>query len=108
MTDTEKRIAIAKLCNIEIVSDGITHHLTPCGKNNAYLTECPDYLNDLNAMHKAEKMLTEEQRGEFLNHLCVIVRQDHKAEAGPMTAIITAFFASAAQRAEALIKTLNQ
>jgi hypothetical protein len=66
-----------------------------------------DPLGDLNAMHVAEKVLTDEQRGQMMDALCEIVRRDHNPEAGPMTAIIAAFFATAAQRAEAFLRTLN-
>jgi|688.fasta_scaffold223537_6 hypothetical protein len=67
-----------------------------------------DPLNDLNAMHESEKVLTDEQRGQMINALCEIVRRDHNPEAGPMTAITAAFFATAAQRAEAFLRTLNR
>jgi hypothetical protein len=43
----------------------------------------------------------------MMDELCEIVRREHNPEAGPMTAIIAAFFATATQRAEAFGKTLN-
>ena len=57
----------------------------------------PDYLNDLNAMHEAEKVLTDEQKREYRICLfrlcdCYAGREVH---------------ATAAQRAEAFLKTLN-
>jgi hypothetical protein len=61
-----QRIAIAKACDLAIVSDGITHHLTPCGKKTeldpegCLLKECPDYLNDLNAMREVLQWLFRE------------------------------------------------
>lgn len=69
--------------------------------------EVPNYPFDLNAMQEAEKILTDEQRGQMMDALCEIVRRDHNPEAGPMTAIIAAFFATAAQRAEAFLRTLG-
>lgn len=65
MTNEQINIAIAKQLGLTIVSDGITHCLTPCGpkteKNpeGCLLEECPNYCNNLNAMHKAEKLISE-------------------------------------------------
>ncbi len=59
-----------------------------------------DYLNDLNAMHEAEKVLTDEQRVEYVSRqLWGIVPDKHR--------FAHYFFATAAQRAEAFLKTLN-
>ena len=58
----------------------------------------PDYLNDLNAMHEAEKYLDNPANTELYNHyeklLCDLT-QGHPA------------FAKASQRAEAFLKTIN-
>lgn len=59
--------------------------------------QLPDYLNDLNAMHEAEKMLTEEQFSKYVWTLL----GDGKIECREFLA------ATARQRAEAFIKTLN-
>lgn len=72
MTPEEKRKAIAKL-------SGWTHE--PAGKDSfgvayaefwrnehATITALPDYLNDLNEIHKAVMSLTKEQR-EMVNHM---------------------------------------
>ena len=76
-------------------------------KTGAWFDVLPDYLSDLNASAEAEKGLTDEQRGQMMDALCEIVRRDHNPQAGPMTAIIAAFFANAAQRAEAFLRTLH-
>ena len=57
----------------------------------------PDYLNDLNAMHEAENVLTNEQWWLFVEFLTEI-------RGGGVALCISA---NAAQRAKAFLKTLN-
>jgi len=78
--------------------------------------ELPDYLNDLNAMHEAEKVLTYKvaERGEisqrslYIQILAGIMAgpRDHLGDGPPICFSDTAF-ATAAQRAEAFLKTLK-
>lgn len=56
------------------------------------MPEPPDYLNDLNAMHEAEKTMTGLQRDAYFDRLVWF---------GPP------LFATAAQRAEAFGRTLG-
>jgi len=59
----------------------------------------PDYLNDLNAMHEAELLLNNEQAGEFervLRRVCFGLSYRN---------VISA---TAAQRAEALLRTIGK
>jgi len=56
----------------------------------------PDYLNDLNAMHEAELTLTDEQWERYWHELNGIV-----------LGVLYLPRATAAQRAEAFLKTLN-
>ena len=58
--------------------------------------ELPDFCNDLNAMHDAEKVLVREQRFAYWHELNNIVM-----------GTVHVAFATAAQRAEAFLKTLN-
>lgn len=60
----------------------------------------PNYLNDLNAIHEAEKALSEHQRDTYYQWLCLISRVKGKHVDYSVTA-------TAAQRAEAFLKTLN-
>jgi hypothetical protein len=107
MNAEEQRIAIAEACGLTIVSDGIMHHLTPCGKKTErdpegfLLKECPDYLNDLNAMHEAEKTLNQIKAAEYARALTAIAWQSEQPVFAPMTA-------TAAQRAEAFLKTIKK
>ena len=64
--------------------------------------DLPDYLNDLNAMHEAEKMLRKPMKGSDTD--TIIGDRMHKyAEL-----IGYAFDATAAQRAEAFLKTIGK
>ena len=65
-----------------------------------YNSKIPDYLNDLNAMHKAEKTLNPIQAAEYARILTSIAWQSEQPVFAPMTA-------TAAQRAEAFLRTLN-
>lgn len=70
----------------------------------------PDYLNDLNAMHEAEQGLTDKQRKNFVNQLWVKVNPDLATkwdEAGTL-AFFDYICATAAQRAEALLRTIGR
>ncbi len=74
---------------------GKEHWIGPSGKLNTEVTtdQLPDYLGDLNAMHEAEKVLTGIQLAEYSIWLQKIEDYD--------------FLATAAQRAEAFLKTLG-
>ncbi len=63
----------------------------------------PDFLNDLNAMHEAEEILTDNQRMHFRGELVEMMRPKYGFE----SACLMAIHATAAQRAEAFLKTLN-
>lgn len=83
MTETEMRIAISEKCGLEDI-----HHATRNGKRDIngvrllYLSsatggerECsdvPNYPEDLNAMHEAEKVFTPQQLGNYWVWLCDI------------------------------------
>ena len=64
-----------------------------------------DYCSDLNAMHEAEKVLSATQRITYADQLCIIwTGRDDRAV--PIWFWITE--ATAAQRAEAFLKTLGK
>jgi hypothetical protein len=60
----------------------------------------PDYLSDLNAMHEAEKILSQQQARDYAEHL------GHSAQDGTWAGCHI-WYQSAAQRAEAFLRTLN-
>lgn len=87
MKPKEQRIAIGEACGI---------HIPPCHKNNGLYRDLvmPDYLNDLNEMHTAEKVLTDEQAHRYEMHL--------------VESFTYPTMATAAQRAEAFLRTLGK
>lgn len=66
----------------------------------------PNYCNDLNAMHEAEKILNEKQQVWYLQKLTHV---RYKQGVGGMIGcmIDKTTFATAAQRAEAFLRTLD-
>jgi hypothetical protein len=103
MNDQEINIAIAELCGwTKVFSDewGPLRGLKSGDKFYAgcAFTTVPDYLNDLNAMHEAEKVLVGKNNWE----LCEYVHKLHTATNSWIA------FATARQRAEAFLRTLGK
>ena len=110
MNPKEQRIAIAGACgwtnlelkqlfeteedNVKLALVGSPPGITGGGKR------VPDYLNDLNACHEMEKSLTDDQTEDYLINLAWNDRDKIMDEH-------VLAFATAAQRAEAFLKTLN-
>ncbi len=103
MTPEEQRIAIAEACgwkNVDAGSGrvwGVTtrHKGTPSEFD--VCVDVPNYPNDLNAMHEAEKVLTNEQLEVYCNIL-------HKPNHG----VYWAIHSTASQRAEAFLRTIGK
>jgi hypothetical protein len=96
MTPAAQRIAIAVAC-------GWTDTQIIDGKYGQ--TDVPDYLNDLNACHEMEKVLTLGQRVIYADNLCIIwTGRDDRAV--PIWFWITE--ATASQRAEAFLRTIGK
>jgi hypothetical protein len=94
MTNKQINIAIAKACGWKEEEFGPSWYQS--------YTKMPDYCNDLNAMHEAEKVLRKPMKGSDTD--TIIGDRMHKyAEL-----IGYAFDASASQRAEAFLKTLGK
>jgi len=75
MNPEQQRIAIAEACGRVQRPDGFWF---PIGKDYGS-AGIPDYLNDLNAMHEAEEILTKIQRMIYVNILwekCSIAKAD--------------------------------
>lgn len=104
MTPEQQRIAIAQACGWKLMycrfHNATTWHSPQgiCAEGNTEIV-LPDYLNDLDAMHEAEKVLTKHEPGVFLGHLAEV----H----GQIPSVWASVHATAAQRAEAFCKTLN-
>ena len=97
MTPEQQRIAIAEACG------WVHHHTHPSEPERRqlrwrFISDLPDYLNDLNAMYEAEKALTPDQWVGYWSFLEPLACHPNH------TSII---HATAAQRAEAFLRTLN-
>lgn len=102
MKPEAQRIAIAEACGwVDIYHvNNVYCGLPPHGYFKQGDMMChpnlPDYLNDLNAMREAEKVLTQEQEDKYVVTLCLDVQPKPRLH-----------HATAAQRAEAFLRTLN-
>lgn len=115
-----QRIKIAEACGWKIERTTDAH-----GREIAQITEpdgnayqwkfsdsgvfgnLPDYLNDLNAMAEAEKVLTEDQMFWYMRTLCrnaTIQNPDNTLSVDEARQMC---FATAAQRAEVFLRTLG-
>lgn len=105
MTNEQINVAIAEVCGYK--QNPLTGWwFGPV--DNGGEPECPDYCTDLNAMHEAEKTLNG-------NHQRIAFYQDHLIRVlkitgfGPFGTIENwLFHATAHQRAEAFLRTLNK
>ncbi len=109
MTPESQRIAIAEACgfkgpfhrNMDRIKIGFK------GFQGTMVCDLPDYLNDLNAMHEAEKVLRnksgDHQLFRFISCLENVV-VDQATDYGWGFALC---HATAAQRAEAFLRTLG-
>ncbi len=93
MTSEAQRIAIAEACGWHIIEGE-----PPTGLNKNWTHSdfrfIPDYLNDLDAMHEAEKVKI--IGTEYESDYCMYLYENaHQC------------FATASQRAEAFLRTLN-
>jgi len=116
MTPEAQRIAIAEACGWKrvtgesvqcpayafILIDPNNFQVAWTHSSVTALTKyLPDYLNDLNAMHEAEKILTHKQRIDHMEWLGMC-SDDYGSE------VWAYVHADAAQRADALLRTIGR
>ena len=114
MNPEQQRIAIAEACGwfaredkdgfwrAVDASGNMTHELW-MSERNVWSAGIPDYLNDLNAMHEAEKVLTEDQQEQYLNNLYEVCNLHSMInDAWNLNC------ATALQRAEAFLRTIGK
>lgn len=133
MTDLEKRISIAEACGWKIhrtsmkgPKEGVVlihifrpdkkpAHRYPSREDSGVMGYIPDYLTDLNAMHDAEKFLLKHRL--TINNCCTDawacyereLRHSYSPRHSPSSHhSINAIHATAAQRAEAFLRTLGK
>ena len=101
MKPEEQRVAIAKACGED--------------NDSIYRDLIPDYLNDLNAMHEAEKfILSTDMYIQYVNYLFRSVGLNRTYYMGATPEVFPAdrqfavFHATASQRAEAFLRTIGK
>lgn len=102
MTDEQINIAIAETCSWTAMEPCTCHDSRYRGfppEGSAYKKHIPDYCNDLNAMHEAEKILddetTENVTGSYYSYVDLLWLNG-------------GFSATARQRAEAFLKAIGK
>ena len=101
MTNEQINIAIAEACGWEEVEPWLNGDrcFELAGSTCGYrLEDIPDYCNDLNAMHQAEKIFNHAQYCRYISELCTLTSADNNSM----------YLATAAQRAEAFLKTIGK
>jgi len=104
MKPEKQRIAIAEACGYERLTqhEAVWKH----EGSKIYTTgNLPNYLNDLNAMHQAEKVLTKNKSMEYAFRLAdswILNGEDKQPD------LVRGFCATAAERAEAFLKTIGK
>jgi hypothetical protein len=108
MSPKQQRIAVAKVFGWEpIAEDGPPYEDESWWRHPVQKTVCaesclPDYTTDLNAIHQVEQILSEDDYGVFTLHLIKVVERTTPIEYPHFIVRATA-----AQRAEALLRALN-
>lgn len=120
MTDKEMQIAIAEACGWtgirlrQHIIEGWSDILTGIDPTRNCEQAIPDYPNDLNAMHEAEKVLTAEHQrayGMELHALLVdVMRRDKgcRKQSDFESNAEWIWHATAHQRAEAFLRTIGK
>ena len=110
MTDEKINIAMAKACGWRVLDPEVKPDIIYLwGLRKGFIHEenreiIPDYCNDLNVMHRAEKMLTEHQWDEYERALRLVCDGCSYYEGAGKELL----HATAAQRAEAFLRTLGK
>jgi len=112
MNNNQQRLAIAKACgwtDIKQHQHGVywtgTRPRQPEEDEAQLMMAVSNYLNDLNAMHEAEKVLDDDQWLEYMLNLMDVCQRHF--DLGKWTCVQVCMSATAAQRAEAFLRTLS-
>lgn len=109
MSPEAQRLVIAVACGWKYIDnnpDLYPYWLAPTGDSrygnpldaNLFPKAFPDYLNSLNAMHEAEKVLEGGMRSKYDAELTIICERDYNF----------IWESTAAQRAEAFLRTIGK
>lgn len=115
-TPEEQRIAIAEACGWKRLSKAVRIQKNYTGYANCFWSDpfgfpdedCPNYLNDLNAMHEAEKVLQAKCKywPDYIDELSKLFPFDFPKQ--DETNWSQMCHATAAQRAEAFLKAIGK
>ena len=132
MKPDKQRIAIAEYCGWKRVDNDPDRHpywMAPVGDyrhgspldvnliKGEMVKKMFPYLEDLNAMHEAEKTIPKRDKGIYANNLMHVVGPDGETDmvddygewsTSPTTSVFAMLHATAAQRAEAFLKTIGK
>jgi hypothetical protein len=108
MTNEQINIAIAEACGWIIIKACDGSLIGKPKNEQGPMDEIPDYCNDLNAMHEAEKTLDFEQAELFEGELCDVTFKNNDGSENPLPCKFSVCHATAHQRAEAFLKTINK
>jgi hypothetical protein len=103
MNKESQRIAIAEACGWTEHKSRVANYWKLHGEFVGYGP--PDYLNDLNAMHEAEKVLTDDE-GDRMRYFDNLAEITADANGGRCSRFLLVH-PSATQRAEAFLRTLG-
>lgn len=95
MTDNQINVAIAQECGWSKADAKRGYTLSQ------FTEQVPDYCNDLNAMHEAEKSIPDELWNCYFNQLARITKAEQSDDR-------VFFCATARERAEAFLRTLGK
>jgi len=104
MNKEKQRIAIAEACGWTRCRDVGEDPMGSPPDHYGIFDVVPDYLNDLNAMHEAEKTL----KSKSISPTSYASKLQHVCGGDRNVFDESTVFASAAQRAEAFLKTIGK
>lgn len=107
MTPIQQRIAIARHLGWKSLPKDPEMIQYKSQRPDGSWSLIPDYVNDLNAMHEACKILDYDQAEQFESDLWHIACDFEQGQENPRTPSFACMNASAEQRAEAFLCTLN-
>jgi hypothetical protein len=108
MSDEQINIAIAEACGYKNVTIGVTEgaiRVVVGYKHHTFDEEIPNYCNDLNAMHEAVLSVLNVASSQLNWDYCRILGEVTGSGEHVTTALV---HATAAQRAEAFLRTINK
>jgi len=97
MNEEQQRITIAEACGWTKISDWKAAGINGQHPTEPWTEVIPDYLHDLNAMHKAEKWLIEDDQHAY-GCYCIDLQEEYG----------NTVHLTAAQRAEAFLRTIGK